>query len=100
MLNCPACGHAVPEYGQSETWRDAAKRWSDYAHRLEELLEAIEDGSPTGLRWKQVAEERGYLLKVAEAKLAKKPVPPQPSDKGILVRTGSDEGGSTTDQPR
>ena len=84
MLNCPACGHEVPEYGRSETWRDAASRWRDYARRLEELLDAIEDGHPTGVRWKAVAEERAYLLKVAEAKLAGEPTPPQPSGKGIV----------------
>jgi hypothetical protein len=114
MLNCPACGHAVPEYGQSETWRDAAKRWRDYAKRLEELLQTIEDKQPSGLRWKNVADERGYLLAVAEAKLAGTPVPPQPSDKGIIERdpqvahaitgktlsgTETDGKETTTDQP-
>lgn len=87
MLNCPACGHPTPEYGRSETWRDAAKRWRDYAQRLEELLDAIKHDNPTSTAWMNVAEERGYLLAVAEAKLKGEPVPPQPADKGIVPRT-------------
>jgi hypothetical protein len=107
VLNCPACGHEVPEYGRSETWRDAAKRWRDYARRLEELLDAIEHNNPTSTTWKNVADERAYLLRVAEAKLEGKPVPPQPSDKGIVEREpqcaktlrASNRKETTTDQP-